>query len=80
TVGGTKTEIIQKDTVTKVQLGSFTLKVDNLFIQVDGKQYILLIVGDSSISITPVGIEIIGNVFYVVGDSRLFIGDSVVIN
>ncbi|GAB0063756.1 type VI secretion system tip protein TssI/VgrG [Pseudomonas syringae] len=80
TVGGTNTEIIQKDTVTNVQQGSFTLKVDNQFIQVDAKQYILLKVGDSSISITPEGIQIKGKVINVLGGSTFVKGDRVDIN
>ncbi|MBS7471143.1 type VI secretion system tip protein VgrG [Pseudomonas syringae] len=80
TVGGTNTEIIQKDTVTNVQQGSFTLKVDNQFIQVDAKQYILLNVGDSSISITPEGIQIKGKVINVLGESTFVKGDRVDIN
>ncbi|UZS72623.1 type VI secretion system tip protein VgrG [Pseudomonas syringae] len=80
TVGGTNTEIIQKDTVTNVQQGSFTLKVDNQFIQVDAKQYILLKVGDSSISITPEGIQIKGKVINVLGESTFVKGDRVDIN
>ncbi|KPW63333.1 Rhs family protein, partial [Pseudomonas syringae pv. broussonetiae] len=80
TVGGTNTEIIQKDTVTNVQQGSFTLKVDNQFIQVDAKQYILLKVGDSSISITPDGIQIKGKVINVLGESTFVKGDRVDIN
>ncbi|RMQ41776.1 putative type VI secretion system effector, VgrG family [Pseudomonas amygdali pv. mori] len=80
TVGGTNTEIIQKDTVTNVQQGSFTLKVDKQFIQVDAKQYILLKVGDSSISITPDGIQIKGKVINVLGESTFVKGDRVDIN
>ncbi|WP_423251628.1 bacteriophage T4 gp5 trimerisation domain-containing protein, partial [Pseudomonas viridiflava] len=39
TVGGTQTEVIQKDTVMNVQQGSLTIKVDNQFIQVEALQH-----------------------------------------
>jgi type VI secretion system secreted protein VgrG len=61
TVGGTHTETIKKDTVMNVQEGSLTIQVDNQFIQVNAKQHIILQVGDSSITLTPDGIEIKGN-------------------
>jgi type VI secretion system secreted protein VgrG len=61
TVGGTHTETIKKDTVMNVQEGSLTIQVDNQFIQVSAKQHIILQVGDSSITLTPDGIEIKGN-------------------
>jgi type VI secretion system secreted protein VgrG len=60
TVGGTHTETIKKDTVMNVQEGSLTIQVDNQFIQVSAKQHIILQVGDSSITLTPDGIEIKG--------------------
>jgi type VI secretion system secreted protein VgrG len=59
-VGGTHTETIRKDTVMNVQEGSLTIQVDNQFIQVNAKQHIILQVGDSSITLTPDGIEIKG--------------------
>jgi type VI secretion system secreted protein VgrG len=59
-VGGTHTETIKKDTVMNVQEGSLTIQVDNQFIQVSAKQHIILQVGDSSITLTPDGIEIKG--------------------
>ncbi|WP_032632998.1 type VI secretion system tip protein TssI/VgrG [Pseudomonas syringae USA007] len=80
TVGGTNTEIIQKDTVTNVQHGSYTIKVDEQFIQIDAKQYILLKVGDSSISLTPDGIQIKGKVINILGESTFVKGDRVDIN
>nr|WP_314576934.1 type VI secretion system tip protein TssI/VgrG [uncultured Pseudomonas sp.] len=61
TVGGTHTETIKKDTVMNVQEGSLTIQVDNQFIQVNAKQHIILQVGESSITLTPDGIEIKGN-------------------
>jgi type VI secretion system secreted protein VgrG len=61
TVDGTQTEIIKKDTVMNVQEGSLTIQVDNQFIQVNAKQHIILQVGESSITLTPDGIEIKGN-------------------
>ena len=61
TVGGTHTETIKKDTVMNVQEGSLTIQVDNQFIQVSAKQHIILQVGESSITLTPDGIEIKGN-------------------
>ena len=60
TVGGTHTETIKKDTVMNVQEGSLTIQVDNQFIQVNAKQHIILQVGESSITLTPDGIEIKG--------------------
>ena len=60
TVGGTHTETIKKDTVMNVQEGSLTIQVDNQFIQVSAKQHIILQVGDSSITLTPDGIEVKG--------------------
>ncbi|MBV7556148.1 type VI secretion system tip protein VgrG [Pseudomonas sp. PDM28] len=59
-VGGTHTETIKKDTVMNVQEGSLTIQVDNQFIQVSANQHIILQVGDSSITLTPDGIEIKG--------------------
>ncbi|MCF5393078.1 type VI secretion system tip protein VgrG, partial [Pseudomonas syringae] len=44
------------------------------------KQYILLKVGDSSISITPEGIQIKGKVINVLGESTFVKGDRVDIN
>jgi type VI secretion system secreted protein VgrG len=37
-----------------------TIQVDNQFIQVSAKEHIILQVGDSSITLTPDGIEIRG--------------------
>ncbi|MFY1030734.1 type VI secretion system tip protein TssI/VgrG [Pseudomonas asiatica] len=62
TVGGTHTETVKKDTMVQVTEGSYTLQVDNQFIQVAAKQHIILQVGDSSITLTPEGIEIKGKV------------------
>jgi len=62
TVGGTHTETIKQNTVVKVTDGSYTLQVDNQFIQVAAKQHIILQVGDSSITLTPEGIQIKGKV------------------
>ncbi|WAC00431.1 type VI secretion system Vgr family protein [Pseudomonas putida] len=62
TVGGTHNETVKKDTVVKVTEGSYTLQVDNQFIQVAAKQHIILKVGDSSITLTPEGIQIKGKV------------------
>ncbi len=58
TVEGTQTDIIKKDTVLNVQEGSLSIQVDNQFIQISANTSILLKVGDSSISITPDGIQI----------------------
>jgi type VI secretion system secreted protein VgrG len=60
TVGGTHTETIKKDTVMNIQDGSLTIQVDNQFIQIGAKTHIILQVGDSSITLTPDGIEIKG--------------------
>ncbi|MNP11068.1 hypothetical protein D3C76_1032420 [compost metagenome] len=61
-MGGTHTEIVKKDTVVQIQEGSYTLQVDNQFIQVSAQQHIILQVGQSSITLTPDGIEIKGKV------------------
>ncbi|EGH41341.1 MULTISPECIES: type VI secretion system Vgr family protein [Pseudomonas syringae group] len=61
TIDGMQTEIIKKDAVMNVQEGSLTIQVDNQFIQVNAKQHIILQVGESSITLTPDGIEIKGN-------------------
>jgi type VI secretion system secreted protein VgrG len=60
TVGGAQTETIKKDTVMNIQDGSLTIQVDNQFIQIGAKTHIILQVGDSSITLTPDGIEIKG--------------------
>jgi type VI secretion system secreted protein VgrG len=58
TVGGTHSEVIKNDTLMKVTEGSFTLEVDEQFIQIKANQYILLKVGGSSIRMTPGKIEL----------------------
>lgn len=80
TVGGTHTETIKKDTVMNVQEGSLTIQVDNQFIQVNAKQHIILQVGDSSITLTPDGIEIKGNAIDILGKNTFIQGDRVDIN
>jgi type VI secretion system secreted protein VgrG len=59
-VSGTHTEVIKKDAMMNVQEGSLTIQVDKQFIQVSAKAHIILQVGDSSITLTPDGIEIKG--------------------
>lgn len=66
TVGGNRTlntsgahiETIQKDANITIQKGAFTLQVAEQFIQISAKTHILLQVGDSTIAVTPEGIEI----------------------
>ncbi|ORC53453.1 type IV secretion protein Rhs [Pseudomonas floridensis] len=80
TVGGTQTEVIQKDTVMNVQQGSLTIKVDNQFIQVEALQHIVLKVGDSSITLTKDGITIQGKAINVLGENTFVQGKRVDIN
>lgn len=81
TVGGAHQEIIKKDTVVNVQEGSYTLQVDNQFIQVSAKQHIILQVGDSSITLTPDGIDIKGKVITTTStDTTQITGAAVRIN
>ena len=81
TVGGAHTETIKKDTVVNVKEGSYTLQVDNQFIQVSAKQHIILQVGDSSITLTPEGIEIKGKVITTTStDTTQITGAAVRIN
>ena len=81
TVGGTHTETVKKDTVVQVTEGSYTLQVDNQFIQVAAKQHIILQVGDSSITLTPEGIEIKGKVIVTTStDTTQITGAAVRIN
>ncbi|WP_416468209.1 type VI secretion system tip protein TssI/VgrG [Pseudomonas sp. LFS044] len=81
TVGGTHTETVTKNTVVQVTEGSYTLQVDNQFIQVAAKQHIILQVGDSSITLTPEGIEIKGKVITTTStDTTQITGAAVRIN
>ncbi|MEG1039405.1 MAG: type VI secretion system Vgr family protein [Pseudomonas sp.] len=81
TVGGAHQEIIKKDTLVNVQEGSYTLQVDNQFIQVSAKQHIILQVGASSITLTPEGIEIKGKVITTTStDTTQITGAAVRIN
>ncbi|WP_263261073.1 type VI secretion system tip protein VgrG [Pseudomonas sp. RIT-PI-S] len=81
TVGGHHLETIKKDTVLNVQEGSLTIEVDNQFIQVSAKQHIILKVGNSSITLTPDGIEIKGDAISTVSTGTTQInGASVRVN
>uniref|UniRef100_UPI003BF9E83D bacteriophage T4 gp5 trimerisation domain-containing protein n=1 Tax=Pseudomonas viridiflava TaxID=33069 RepID=UPI003BF9E83D len=80
TVGGTQTEVIQKDTVMNVQQGSLTIKVDNQFIQVEALQHIVLKVSDSSITLTKDGITIQGKAINALGENTFVQGKRVDIN
>ena len=81
TVGGAHTETVKKDTVVHVTEGSYTLQVDNQFIQVAAKQHIILQVGDSSITLTPEGISIKGKVITTTStDTTQITGAAVRIN
>jgi type VI secretion system secreted protein VgrG len=80
TVGGTHTEVIQKDTVINVQQGSLRIKVDNQFIQVEAQQHIVLKVGDSTITLTNDGITIQGKAINVLGENTFVQGKRVDIN
>lgn len=79
-VGGTHAEVIKKDTVVNVQEGSYTLQVDNKFIQVSAKERILLQVGGSKIAITPEGITIEADKIDILGKNTFVKGDRVDIN
>ncbi|HDS1746230.1 MULTISPECIES: type VI secretion system tip protein TssI/VgrG [Pseudomonas] len=81
TVGGAHTETIKDNTVVNVKEGSYTLQVDNQFIQVGAKQHIILQVGESSIKLTPEGIEIKGKVITTTStDTTQITGAAVRIN
>jgi type VI secretion system secreted protein VgrG len=81
TVGGTHHEVIKKDTVMQVQEGAFTLQVDQKFIQISAKEHIILKVGNSSIVLTPQGIELQGDVIVTTSTGQTTItGKSVQIN
>lgn len=81
TVGGTHTEVIKKDTVINVQEGAFKLLVDNKYIYLEAKQQIVLQCGDSSIVITPDGIQIKGKVIITESSAETTItGKTVQIN
>lgn len=81
TVGGTHTEVIKQDAVVKVEEGSFTLEVDQRFIQTSASQYIILKVGNSSIVLTPEGIKLQGDVIVTTSTGQTTItGKSVQIN
>lgn len=57
-VGGTHTEVIKKDTLLNVQDGSYTVQVDNQFVQITAKQHIIFQVGSSTLTITPDSIDL----------------------
>ncbi|PZQ35588.1 MAG: type VI secretion system tip protein VgrG, partial [Pseudomonas putida] len=80
TVGGAHTEIVKKDTVVNVQEGSYTLQVDNKFIQVSANESILLQVGSSKIKMTPQGITIEADKIDILGKNTFVKGDRVDIN
>jgi len=79
-VGGAHTEIVKKDTVVNVQEGSYTLQVDNKFIQVSANESILLQVGSSKIKMTPQGITIEADKIDILGKNTFVKGDRVDIN
>ncbi|MNT38331.1 hypothetical protein D3C72_1745180 [compost metagenome] len=80
TVGGTHTETIKKNTVMNIQEGSFTLQVDNQFIQIGAKQSIVLQVGTSKITMNPSSITIEADDIKILGKNTFVKGDRVDIN
>lgn len=80
TVGGTHTEQIKKDTVVNIQEGSYTLQVDNNFIQIGASERIILQVGTSKIAMTPTGITIEADKIDILGKNTFVKGDRVDIN
>lgn len=81
TVGGTHTEVIKQDAAVRVEEGSFTLEVDQRFIQISASQYILLKVGNSSIALTPEAIKLQGKVIVTTSTGQTTItGKAVQIN
>ncbi|WP_040262380.1 type VI secretion system tip protein TssI/VgrG [Pseudomonas massiliensis] len=80
-VGGTHTEVIKQDAAVRVEEGSFTLEVDQRFIQISASQYILLKVGNSSIALTPEAIKLQGEIIVTTSTGQTTItGKAVQIN
>ncbi|SFH97246.1 type VI secretion system secreted protein VgrG [Pseudomonas syringae] len=79
-VGGTNTEIIQNDTLIKVEKGSLTITVDKQSIDISAMTEITLTVGSSSITLKPKSIEISGEEIKVLGNKTFIEGDRVDIN
>ncbi|MBN3471076.1 type VI secretion system tip protein VgrG [Pseudomonas savastanoi pv. phaseolicola] len=80
TVGGKNTEIIQNDTLLKVEQGSLTITVDKQSIDITAMTEITLTVGTSSITLKPSSIEIKGDEIKVLGKNTFVEGDRVDIN
>jgi len=80
-VGGTHTETIKKDTLINIEEGAYTLVVGQQHIQVEAKTHIILRVGNSSITLTPEGIEIKADVIHTTSTGETFVkGQPVKIN
>ncbi|WP_085693706.1 type VI secretion system Vgr family protein [Pseudomonas sp. R11(2017)] len=80
TVTGTHREIIGNDTLINIQDGSYTLQVDNQFIQVTAQRHITLQVGTSSLTLKPNTILIQADNIEVRGKHTFVKGDRVDIN
>ncbi|WP_147461337.1 type VI secretion system tip protein TssI/VgrG, partial [Pseudomonas savastanoi] len=80
TVGGKNTEIIQNDTLLKVEQGSLTITVDKQSIDITAMTEITLTVGTSSITLKPSSIEIKGDEIKVLSKNTFVEGDRVDIN
>ncbi|MFJ4065890.1 type VI secretion system tip protein TssI/VgrG [Pseudomonas sp. NPDC089996] len=80
TVAGTHHETIGQDTLINIQEGSYTLQVDNQFIQVSAQKHIALHVGSSTLTMTPNKILIHADNIEVRGKHTFVKGDRVDIN
>ncbi|RMM81459.1 Rhs protein [Pseudomonas coronafaciens pv. striafaciens] len=80
TVGGTNTEIIQSDTLIKVEQGSLKITVDKQLVNISAMTEITLTVGSSSITLKPKSIEIKGDEIKILGTNTFVEGDRVDIN
>ncbi|WDY57007.1 type VI secretion system tip protein TssI/VgrG [Pseudomonas sp. PSKL.D1] len=80
TVGGVHTEVIRKDTRVNVKEGSYTLQVDQQFIQVSAHESILLQVGTSTLKLTPRSITLEADKIDILGRNTFVKGDRVDLN
>jgi len=75
-VGGSHTEAIRKDTLVNVQEGSYTLQVDNQFIQISARKHIVLAVGGSTLTMTPNSIDLSAELINVTSTSTMQINGA----